>query len=168
MKKYETYLISGAALNCKLLAFDQSTAKTGWAFFDGNQLIDYGLIDKSKMKDAAERMKEMYFEIVAKISQFDPEVVVVENVQQQVSPATTIMLSQLEGMIIGYLYEHDITVLNSNPPTWRSKLGFKQGGSVKRQDLKAQSVKYVLDTYGIDIKSDDITDAICIGTAMNI
>ena len=161
-------MISGVGLSYKLLAFDQSTAKTGWAFFDGSKLVDYGLINKSKIGDSNERIKSMFFAITEKINELKPDVVIVEGVQREASPAVTMMLARLEGMIIGYLYEHDINMFSVTPTTWRSKIGFKQGGGVKRNELKAMAIKFAHDTFNVDVESDDIADAICIGTAMNV
>ena len=168
MKKYETYSISGVALSCKLLAFDQSTAKTGWAFFVGNELKKYGVIDRAKIKDAPERIRSMFLDIVSKIEELNPDRVIVEAVQQQASPATSMMLSQLQGMIIGYLYEHNINVESPMPTQWRHKLGFIQGKGIKREELKIQSIHYANNTFGINTESDDIAEAICIGAAMVI
>ena len=162
----EIYLISGVVLSYKLLAFDQSTAKTGWAFFDGKNLVEYGVVDKVKIKNTPDRIKSMYLDIISIINQFQPDEVIVEAVQQQASPATSMMLSQLQGMIIGYLYEHNINVDSPLPTQWRHKLGFVQGKGIKREDLKTQSIKYVNETFGIDTASDDIAEAICIGAAM--
>lgn len=152
----------------KLLAFDQSTAKTGWAFFDGNQLVDYGVINKTTIKDTPERIRSMFLEIISKVKEFEPDKVIVESVQQQASPATSMMLSQLQGMIIGYMYEHKVNVESPMPTQWRHKLGFVQGKGIKREDLKAQSIQYVKETFGIETASDDMAEAICIGAAMKI
>ena len=162
----EIYLISGVVLSYKLLAFDQSTAKTGWAFFDGENLVKYGVVDKVKIKNTPDRIRAMYLEIISIIDQCKPDKVIVEAVQQQASPATSMMLSQLQGMIIGYLYEHDINVDSPLPTQWRHRLGFIQGKGVKREDLKTQSIKYVNEKFGIDTASDDMAEAICIGAAM--
>lgn len=162
----EIYLISGVVLSYKLLAFDQSTSKTGWAFFDGEKLAEYGVINKTKIKDTPNRIKEMYLEIIQQIDELHPDKVIIEAVQQQASPATSMMLSQLQGMIIGYLYEHHIAVDSPLPTQWRKRLGFQQGQGIKRDDLKVQSISYVKDTYGIETESDDVADAICIGAAM--
>ena len=168
MKKYETCLISGVNLSYKILSFDQSTSKTGWAFFDGQELIDYGVINKSKVKDTPERIRSMFLDITQKIQDINPDKVIVEEVQQQASPATSMMLSQLEGMIIGYAYEHNIPVESAKPVCWRKSLGFQQGKNVKRSELKEQAKIYVKNAYGIDTDSDDMADAICIGTSMTI
>ena len=161
-------MISGVVLNYKLLAFDQSTAKTGWAFFVGNELDAYGVIDKTKIKDTPDRIRSMFLDVVSKIAELHPDKVIVEAVQQQASPATSMMLSQLQGMIIGYLYEHSINVESPMPTQWRHKLGFVQGKGIKRDELKAQSIQYVNDTFGINTASDDMAEAICIGAAMLI
>ena len=104
----------------KLLAFDQSTAKTGWAFFIDGKLTDYGTINKSTVKDTPDRIRDMFLAIIEKIGDLEPEWVIVEAIQQQASPATSMMLSQLQGMIIGYLYEHEITVDSPLPTQWRT------------------------------------------------
>ena len=41
---------------------------------------------------------------------------------------------------------------------------YETGKNVKRNQLKEQSVKYVLDNYGLNV-GDDEADAICIGDA---
>ena len=166
--KYATCLISGVVLSYKLLAFDQSTAKTGWAFFIDNQLDDYGVFNKAKIKDTPERIRSMFLEIITKIEELNPDKVIVEAVQQQASPATSMMLSQLQGMIIGYLYEHGIPVESPMPTQWRHLLGFTQGKGVKREELKEQSIQYVNEIFGIETASDDMAEAICIGAAMLI
>lgn len=150
----------------KILAFDQSTAKTGWAFFIDDQLINYGVINKSSNKDAPDRIRDMFLSIIEIIQDTEPDWVIVESVQQQASPATSMMLSQLQGMIIGYLYEHEIAVDSPLPTQWRKALGFHQGKGIKRAELKDLAKKFVLDTFNINVCSDDEADAICIGVAM--
>lgn len=51
------------------------------------------------------------------------------------------------------------------PTSWRSAIGMVQGRNVKRNQLKEQSVKYVLDNYNLNV-GDDEADAICIGDAV--
>ena len=50
------------------------------------------------------------------------------------------------------------------PNEWRSKCGIKTGAGVKRQSLKPADIKFVKDTYNLDV-NDDIADAIGIGQA---
>ena len=118
-----------------------------------------------KIKNTPDRIKVMYLDIISIINRFQPDMVVVEAVQQQASPATSMMLSQLQGMIIGYLYEHNIAVDSPLPTQWRKKLGFQQGQGIKRAELKEQSLTYVKNIYGISTESDDAAEAVCIGAA---
>ena len=50
------------------------------------------------------------------------------------------------------------------PSAWRKHIpNFPNGRSVKREEQKAFSKKYVLENYGFDPITDDQSDAILIG-----
>ena len=51
------------------------------------------------------------------------------------------------------------------PMQWRKALGYRQGGKVKRAELKQQSADYVKEHFGFDNFSEDRNEAICIGVA---
>lgn len=67
----------------RILSFDQSTRITGWCWFDKNKYVDSGVIDLHKITDTSERSKAMGLEICKLIESFMPDLVVIEEVQQQ-------------------------------------------------------------------------------------
>lgn len=98
-----------------------------------------------------------------KIEKYKPDVLVIEDVVLQRSPATMKMLAQLQGFLIGCCRSQGIQYQIIYPSSWRKALGFKQGGA-KRPELKKMAIDYVLKTYNISAGEDE-ADAICIGAA---
>jgi Holliday junction resolvasome RuvABC endonuclease subunit len=147
----------------KVLAFDQSTRVSGWAYYENNQYIESGIIDMSKSKlKTDKRSFEMAKALWKVIKKYKPEILFIEDVQQQSSAKTMIILARLSGMIIGYAEAHNVDVHIITPSQWRSMLDFKLGAGVKRQELKQQSIDYVKETYGIDVPEDE-AEAIALG-----
>lgn len=151
----------------KILSFDQSSKLSGWSLFTDGQYSCSGAIDKHKISDTDKRIGEMGVAICNKIEELQPDCVIIENVQAQSGVATVILLARLQGFILGWCYVHDIEVKIIGPSQWRSALNFKQGAGVKRKELKAQSIDYVKDKYGLDV-SEDESEAICINDGARI
>lgn len=149
----------------KILSFDQSTRVSGWAYFEDGKYIESGIIDMSKSQlETDKRSFEMAKEIWKVIKKYKPQKVVIENVQQQSSPSTVIVLARLAGMIIGYAEAHNVHVHILLPSQWRKALGYSQGAKVKRQELKQQSIDYVKNNLGLDLLEDEC-EAIAEGVA---
>ena len=147
----------------KILSWDQSSNLSGYCLFDKN-IIESGVIDKHKIKDSSLRIAEMSKAICEKIDELKPDVVIIENIQNQNSTATVILLARLQGMILGYCYAHGVRVEILGPSQWRAKLQFKQGASVKRSDLKQQAMDYVFKEFGLEVDIDQ-SEAVCIAVA---
>lgn len=149
-----------------ILGFDQSTQRSAYAILVDGALSDYGLIehDRTEIPDITERIHAMFMDLAQVYFRVRPDVLVVEATQQQVSARTTIMLSQLQGMCIAAGYLGDTQVYSPLPSEWRKVLNIKQGPSVKRAELKEQSIQYVRDTYGLDLQ-EDIAESVCIATS---
>lgn len=151
----------------KILAFDQSSKLSGYSLFIDNQYSCSGVIDKHNISDPDTRIGEMGIAICKKIKELNPDCVIIENVQAQAGVSTVILLSRLQGFILGWCYVHHIDVKLIGPSQWRSELHFKQGAGVKRKELKVQSIEYAKDTYGIDATEDEC-EAICINDGARI
>lgn len=149
----------------KVLSFDQSTRVSGWAYFEDGKYICSGVIDMNRSQlETDKRSFAMAKEIWKIIKKYNPHEIVIENVQQQSSPSTVIVLARLAGMIIGYAEAHNINVHILLPSQWRKALGYSQGAKVKRQELKQQSINYVNNNFGLNL-SEDECEAICEGVA---
>ena len=144
---------------------DQSTRVSGYSIFQDGKYIESGVIDMSKSNlDTPERSFEMAKALWEIIDQYKPDHLVIEDTQQQNNVKTVIILSRLQGMIIGYAEAQKIKVHILLPSQWRAALNYTQGPKVKRSELKQQSIDYVSDTFGLT-KTEDECEAIAEGIA---
>jgi Holliday junction resolvasome RuvABC endonuclease subunit len=148
----------------KILNFDQSTKLSAFSYWVDGEYKESGYIDLHKIKDTSDRVRAMGVELCKTIKKYSPDKVVLEEVAQQSNALTLKLLARIQGIIIGFCAAHDIDTYIVEPSKWRSKLHFKQGSGVKREELKAQAIKYVKDVYKLDL-SEDECEAICIGDA---
>ena len=147
-----------------VLAFDQSTNKSGYSVYNNGKLIDYGLIDKHNIKNSYNRLVQMGLAISNKIAEIKPDAVVMEVVFDQKDRITLVVVARLQGMIMYACTMGNIPLHIFSPSSWRKLLGFKQGGNVKRADLKQQAIDYVQNHFGLEL-SEDVSEAVCIGKA---
>ena len=148
----------------KLLAFDQSSKKSGWCLVEDGKYVKSGIIDKHKIADIDTRIGEMGIAICQQIKELQPDIVVIEDIQNQSSISTVISLARLQGFILGWCYVKHIRTEIIRPSEWRKVLNFKQGAGVKRQELKKQGMDYVKSKYNMDL-SEDECEAMCIADA---
>lgn len=149
----------------KVLALDQSTRVSGYAVFDNGEYIHSGVVDMSKSKlETDERSFEMAKSLWKVIKQYKPDHLILEETQQQSNVKTVIILSRLQGMIIGYAEAHGVKVHILQPSRWRKALNYSQGSKVKRAELKQQSLDYVKENLGMDLIEDE-AESCCIGIA---
>jgi Holliday junction resolvasome RuvABC endonuclease subunit len=149
----------------KVLALDQSTRVSGYTVFDNGEYVHSGMIDMSKSKlETGKRSFEMAKAIWKIIKQYKPEYLILEETQQQTNAKIVIVLSRLQGMIIGYAEAHGVKVHILEPAKWRKALSYSQGPKVKRAELKQQSIDYVKENLGMDLPEDQ-AESCCIGIA---
>ena len=148
----------------RVLSFDQSTKISAHSLWIDSKYAEVGVIDLHKIKDTSERVRAMGVELCKTIDKYQPDVVVLEEVAQQSNPLTLKLLARIQGVIIGFCAAHNIDTYIIEPSKWRSKLDFNQGAGVKRQELKAQAIKYIQDNFGMDLPEDE-SEAVCIAAA---
>lgn len=125
----------------------------------------YDLIDLEKDRiDMPERLYVMTERICEIIRKVKPDCVVLEDVSLNVNVSTLIVLSRLQGAVLGCCRVNKIPFDVLMPSNWRKALGFKQGQGIKRPELKKQAVEFVKTNYGLEL-SEDVCEAVCIGTA---
>lgn len=148
----------------KLLAWDQSSKKSGFCLIEDGKYVKSGIIDKSKIADIDTRIGEMGIAICQHIKELNPDIVVIEDIQNQSSISTVVSLARLQGFILGWCYVKHIKTEIIRPSEWRKVLGFKQGAGVKRQELKAQGINYVKERHCVEL-SEDEAEAVAIADA---
>lgn len=148
----------------RLLAWDQSSKKSGFSLIEDGKYVKSGIIDKSKIADIDTRIGEMGIAICQQIKELNPDLVVIEDIQNQSSISTVVSLARLQGFILGWCYVKHIKTEIIRPSEWRKVLQFKQGAGVKRQELKTQGINYVKERHGVEL-SEDEAEAVAISDA---
>ncbi|MDD4780340.1 MAG: crossover junction endodeoxyribonuclease RuvC [Tissierellia bacterium] len=142
------------------MALDQATKISGYSLFEDNKLITYGvLLADEKEKNPIERMKQMNDEIISLIDKYQPDFIVFENVQFQRNYGTFQQLSQLQGIVMAYLFKLDVGFQIIEPSAWKSFCGIK---GKKRDEQKKNTQAFVKMMYKVSV-SEDEADAIGIG-----
>ena len=152
----------------KILSIDGSTKSSGWSVFEDGKLIDYGCITSSST-DMIKRIQIMIKGLSQVLTNHNIKTIVLEEVRPEnglQNIKTHKALMYLQAAIAFLVHENfpstDIEYLYPNE--WRSKCGIKTGAGVRRSSLKPLDIKFVKETYGLDV-NDDIADAIGIGHA---
>ena len=149
----------------RVMSVDQSTRCSGYCIVEDEEYICSGVIDMSKSElDTPERSFEMAKAIWKLIKKYQPQFLIIEDVQNQSSTKTVIILARLQGMILGYAEAHGVQTHILAPTVWRRILNYSQGPKVKRAELKKQSADYVKNKYGF-VKSEDENEAIALNDA---
>lgn len=153
----------------KILAFDQASQVSGYAMFtmskpDNICLREYGSLDLSKEKDSNKRVKGMMASLCKMVDDQSPDFVTIEDVSMQKNPNTLIMLSRIQGAVIGHCYAKNIPLMILKPTEWRKVCGIKQG-RVKREVLKQEAMDFIKLAYKVETIDDNEADAVCIGHA---
>lgn len=148
----------------KVLAFDTSTKKTGWALFVNGKYAESGLIDLSKNKNTEERIKKMCFSIATLIFDKSPDYVVIEELPSTRNADTVRKLSRIIGAVYYYCISKDIDYTEMSCDTWRNAVGIKnsKGGKVKIDSMDRVLQKYKLDVDDNEADAINICDAYCI------
>ena len=148
-------------IKIKILCLDQATKISGYSVFEDGNLVDYGVVEiKKKENDGIERIKLMNEEIIKLIKKVNPNFIVFEDVQFQRNYGTFKQLSQLQGVIMAYLFKLNIGFQIIEPSAWKSFCNIKGG---KRAEQKKNTQIFVKYKYGKEV-SEDEADAIGIGT----
>lgn len=152
-------------ISAKLITIDGSTQKTAVAYFYNGKYKEHKLLDFSKDKDAFSRFKIMAKSLWKLLDLYKPNIIYIEETYSATNPQTTKILTRLQGVVYAWCMNNNCNFNTITPSQWRKQLQFLQGREVKRQELKEQSIKYILDKYSLSV-TDDEADAICIGDAV--
>lgn len=147
-----------------LIALDESTTCTGYAVFEDEKLINHGVFS-FKSKDVLERVSLIMEKIENLINTYNPNNMIIEDVQITMNAATAKSLLGLQFMIEVYAHRNNIQCEAIRTTKWRKILGLSNSRALDRKAKKQETIDYVKNKYGIEILKDDESDAIAIGTA---
>lgn len=145
----------------KTCGIDSSSKRTSISYFEDDKLIDYIVIDLTKMKDKNERIDSMLLNIAKYLNKQKPDYVYQEDTWSGGNPETGNILTTILGGVRFWCITNDCIYHKIKPTVWRSQFGLNKF-KAKREELKQKSIDYVNEKYGICV-SDDEADAILIG-----
>lgn len=153
----------------RLISFDSSSSKTGWAIFDNAEYKKSGIINldtnecRKKYKgNSDKRIEDMCLSIIDLLKKYKPDIIVIEKLNVGRNMVVTRCLSKIIGAVYCYsILNNDVFYYEIQPSQWRSQIGI-QSSKRKREEYKRLSIQYVKDSFNIDV-SDDEADAICAG-----
>lgn len=151
-------------METRLVAIDGSTQKSGIAYFCNGKYVEHVLLDFSKDKNMENRFGSMSKEIWKRLDKYRPNIVYIEETYMANNPQTSKILTRLQGVVYAWCLNNGCEFNTIRPTQWRKLLNFQQGKNVKREQLKMQSLQYILENYGLEV-TDDEADAICIADA---
>ena len=149
----------------RLVSIDGSTQKTGIAYFCNGKYVEHILLDYSKDKNMEHRFESMSKGIWKSLDKYRPNIIYIEETYMANNPQTSKILTRLQGVVYAWCMNNGCEFNTIRPTSWRRQLKFQQGKNVKREQLKKQSLQYVLENYGLEV-TDDESDAICIADAV--
>ena len=147
-----------------LCGIDSSTNYTALSYFKDGKFRKYELIDLHKEKDSEERLKQMILAIYSVLDKWRPDIIYHEYTWVARNPKTALTLTSIIGAVQGWAISHNCEWNKISPSTWRASLGLSEYGK-DRTDLKKSAKEYIKTEYGIEVPTDDVSDAICIGLA---
>jgi Holliday junction resolvasome RuvABC endonuclease subunit len=150
----------------RVVAIDGATKVTGMALVVNGDLKDYGKIDLSSNTDTVdERLLLMGEKIWKALDIWKPDIIYMEEPQGHgKNLKVSGLIHELIGFAKAWAVKNNAFIETIAPSEWRKFLNFRQGSTVKRAELKQQSMDFVQDMFGLNV-TDDISDAICIACA---
>lgn len=145
----------------RVIGLDQATKISGYSVFDGKELIEYGVFRAPEDRKEIERDNIIRQWLINLITNFKPDIVVLEGVQYQkmIGVETLITLARLQGVLLITAYNMGADPRIAHTATWRNYNGVK---GKTRSDRKKSAQLIVKNLYDIQV-SEDVADAILIG-----
>jgi len=142
----------------RIIALDNATHITGWAIFDNDELVSYGKYTV-KASNTSDRIIEMGDWLIGLLNKWEPNTIILEDIQQQSNVSTFKTLAKLQGVLEYITKKSDIEYYIISPSTWKSHAGVK---GKTRIDQKKSAQLIVQTKYNIQATQDE-SDAILLG-----
>lgn len=142
----------------RLIALDNATHVTGWAIFDNDKLVSYGKYT-TKSSETSDRILEMGDWLTNLLQQWEPNTIILEDIQQQNNVNTFKVLAKLQGVLEYINKKNNIEYYIVSPSSWKSNAGVK---GKSRADQKKSAQLIVQHLYNIQTTQDE-SDAILLG-----
>lgn len=152
----------------RIIALDDATYNTGWAIFDDNKLIKYGVFSVNQSTEV-ERVEAIKQWLINMVYIWRPDYIIIEDIQLQREIGnvyetsdninTYKVLAHLQGVLQNTLYELQVPFETVYSAVWRKACEIK---GKYRADKKRNAQLQVKKWFDVDVTNDE-ADAICIG-----
>lgn len=146
----------------RTFALDQASHTTGYAVYDGRELISYGTY-VAPGQDEMTRLHNVNMWLISQIQKWHPDVIGIEGIQYEAHITTGVTtfqtLARLQGILMETCTQASIPFRICNTNTWRAHCGVK---GKTRADKKRSMQLLVKQWFDVTV-SDDCADAIGIG-----
>lgn len=173
--------------NCRVMSIDPASHSLAWSVLDISEnsisVVDCGKISLISKPEMSGKFTIIKNELPAICSNFKPDVCVIEQSVFIQNFQSSRIISYIIGFTWGILDDYCNNVMDVNPLTWKSGIGYKniskkeaaliekefgkKGLQQRLSNERKQRVRDILDTKIDNFQSDgldsDITDAIGIG-----
>ncbi|MEA3354878.1 MAG: crossover junction endodeoxyribonuclease RuvC [Patescibacteria group bacterium] len=146
----------------KILGIDPGTARLGWGIIkdkSGQQTVgDYGCIKTKKTKPDANRLKDLFDQLIKVIKTNQPNAIAIEDIFFFKNQKTIIKVSQARGVIL--LAAETLKIPNFSYSPLQIKMAVTGYGRADKNQVQ-QMVKTILKLKTIP-KPDDTADALAV------
>lgn len=166
-----------------ILGIDVSTNSFAWCLFANGQPVRWGEV-QFKGKNVFERLSDGQNKVRGIKDTIKADKVVFESAVYVQNKKTVIMMAYAFGAIIAAILDSGSTVDEITPMEWQNAIGNKALTKVEKEAIKqatpgksenwykaeyrnvrkARTIKWVKDTYDINVESDNVSDAIAIAS----
>jgi len=147
----------------RVLGIDPGIARTGWGVIEVEngkfKVESYGCIETSSKTEIAQRLKEIYREILKIINSSKPDAMAIEELFFNTNAKTAFVVGQARGVIILAAGEKNIPLAIYTP--LQVKIAVTGYGRAEKIQI-GKMVKTILSLKAIP-KPDDTTDALAVG-----
>lgn len=154
---YSPFTYIKGVFTMNILSVDQSTSSSGFAIFQGKNLIQSGIYKpKGELYNRIHQTKEYIREL---INNNDIKYVFIEDIQYQRNQKTFKILANLQGVLVNLLVELDIPFEIVPPSRWKA---WNQIEGKRREQQKENAKRKCKEIFGREFHEDE-ADAIMIG-----
>ena len=149
-----------------ILSLDISTTSTGYAVFKDQKLISYGVI--APAGKTLTRIEKIADEVNLLMLEHEPDIIYAEEpepafVKNNIDVYRKLTFTHGAIAIVLNHYNKEMKLCSSSH--WRKQVGIKTGRGITRAQLKPIDVARANELFKLNLKNDDIADAILIGQA---
>ena len=147
-----------------ILSLDISTKSTGYAIFQDDKLVTYGII--APTGEVITRIEKIADAVNSLMLEYKPDIIYAEEpepafVKNNIDVYRKLTFAHGAIAIVLNHYHKEMKLCSSSH--WRKQVGIKTGRGITRAQLKPIDIMKANELFNLNTKNDDIADAVLIG-----